>query len=305
MKSLKLKNHKLSKQLNGQYNGSYLSLRIKILILFLVIFMVVSIYDTYFEDSTNSNSDEDTNNDAYPKLKESSSIIIYKGGDNQTSYIKNPTISIGDNGHYLIPCEEYNQIDNNNRSGISLITSPDGKKWSRPHSLEIFNHNLVNPKSPQLTYVNNEYYVLSIAIHQDRYFSISQDGKSWSPPERSELHYYNDSIIYEEDYMIIANNTGLWSFNYNVDMDSKKPFGQGINLLSYGLRNASIEKINNYKYLIVHENISNNNTSIVLTTIFLKHPNKEETALKWDLLLIFVVLGLILLLMIIREVSRD
>jgi hypothetical protein len=305
MKRLKFKDYKFSKHSNGQENGPITSLRVKIFILFLLIFLIIGIYDTYFEGSNSDSDKDDEEHINIPELKKSSTFVIFESSMNNNIYLRNPAITRGYKDQYLIACEEYYKTDGNISLKISIFESPDGQKWFKQTNPTIFDSNFTNPRSPQIEYVNSEYYILSVDIQSQRYISISSDGKSWTIPERSTLYFQNDSLVFNDEHVISANSTGIWLFDYDAMIETDLNLNHGQTILSNDFTNASILKVNNFKYIIAHERWSDNTTSIILTTLFFEEPDKPKTELKWDLLFIFIVLGFILLLMVVQEVSRD
>ncbi len=305
MKRLKFKDYKFSKHSNGKEKWPITSPRVRVFILFLLIFLIVGIYDTYYEESNSDSDKEDKVIINTPELKKTSTLEIFQSSINNTIYLRNPAIIRGSKDQYLIACEEYYKTDGNTSSKISIFESSDGQKWFKQVYPTIFDRNFSNPRSPQMEYVNSEYFIMSFDIQLQRYISISTNGKSWTTPERSTLYFQNDSMVYNDEYVILANNTGIWLYDYDVMIDSEVNLDHGQIILSNDFTNSSILKVNNNKYIIAHERWSDNTTSIVLTTLFFEEPDKSETKLKWGLLIIFIVLGFILLLMIIQEVSRD
>ena len=69
--------------------------------------------------------------------------------------------------------------------------------------------------------------------------------------------------------------------------------------------NASILMVNEYEFIIVYENSIENYNSVIFTTIQFEKPENTKNTVKWDLLVIFIILEIILVTMVVQEVARD
>jgi hypothetical protein len=261
----------------------------------IVILIIIILYQTYFEFDTEQTSSDD---DKIPQLSGSSSVDIFKNIDNNTIQMYNPTISKDHNNHYLIAFEK---VGNNGSSNIWLSSSNDGETWNQEW---IFDENLKNLTNPQLKFTQQQHFILSFDHEKMTNIRYSQNGYDWSLPEPGELFIEDKSVFYGDDYLLKANNTGLWYLNYDDIDQSNYIDGQSLtNQKSF--TNASIIRINDFKFIIAHENSTDRFHSIILTTIFFKELEESDTIYNWDLLIIFSILGLILVSLIIQEISHD
>ncbi len=267
------------------------SLRVKIIVIFIVLFMIVIFYHTYFEEPTKEEFDQ------IPKLAEINQIEIFNNYSNKSIRLSNPTIAMKSQNHYLIVFEK---LESEGLGNIWLSNSKDGIEWSAP---KLLFGNLSNIRSPYLEYIKDEFYILFFIHNNSRYISTSTDGETWSTYKPSELYYKNESVYYSEDYFLITNKTGLWRFLYKEFQTNNTEIGE--QLISDDLSNASICHVNKYKFIIVYDNSSIGHSAIILTALLFEPIENGEAETKWDLLVIFVILGFILIFFIIQEVARD
>lgn len=271
------------------------SLRVKIIIVAIVFLIIIMLYQTYFESDTEETSSDD---DKIPQISGSSTINIFKNIDNNTIQIFNPTISKDHNNRYLIAFE---RIGNNGTSNVWLSSSNGGETWNQEW---VYDESLENLTNPQLKFTQQQHFILSYEHDGMTNISYSKNGHDWSSPEPGELFVEDKSVFYGDDYLFKANQTGLWYLNYD-DIDQTNYIdGQSLPLQK-SFTNASIIRINDYKFIIAHENSTDGSRSIILTTIFFKELEEPDTIYNWDLLIIFSILGLIFLSLIIQEISHD
>jgi hypothetical protein len=288
------KNNK--KQINNvQPKGTLGSLRLKIFIMFFLFLITLMIYDTYFEGSSESSDDK---NDL-PKLLDSKSVYIFHDSfDNSTLGFYNPTIAKNDNNIYLIVFEK---LKNDGSTELWFSNSSDGKKWSEP--VHILNQ-ILNSTKPHLITLDGQNFILSFEVLGQKYISIYNDPLIWNDPEPSELYSEVSPIYYDKEYIIIANETGLTRYCIE-DLEDRNLSNTGEVIIKKQMVNVSFVKIKDTCLKIVHENVDNNNDSIVLTTLDFDKLDDESTDIKWDLLIIFVIIGSILVIMIVQEIARD
>jgi hypothetical protein len=267
-------------------------LRLKIIIVFIVFFIIVIFYHTYFEETTKDDIEQ------LPQLVKSKKTNIFKDYTNKSDRLYNPTIAMQSPDHYLIAFEK---LGKNGSINIWFTNSLNGIDWSKP---KLLFDNLSNTKMPYLEYIKDKFYVLSFLYNNSRYITTSINGDSWITPHPSELYYKNKSLYYGDDYFLMANSTGLWRVIYEDLKTGNIPL-IGEQILSDNLSNASISYVNKYKFNIIHENPIDGFSSINLTTILFEPLEKNDNEVKWDLLIVFVILGFVFLVIIIQEVARD
>ena len=62
---------------------------------------------------------------------------------------------------------------------------------------------------------------------------------------------------------------------------------------------------NEFKFQIVAEDANNNYESLTLTNLDFTGPETKGTEIKWDLLVLFIILGIIILAILVNEVARE
>lgn len=268
------------------------SLRIKIFIMFIVFLIIVMVYHTYFEEPS---KEKEENN--LLKIKNISSNNILNNISDINVGLFNPTL-IKFSDEYLLAFEK---IEKNSTINIWLSTSKNSIQWSMPKILFI---KYQNANKPCLNYIKDKYLVLSFEYNSIRHISISKDSQSWGIPQSSELYKKNDSIYYGIDYILMANQSGLWRFTYN-EVDRLNLAVVGDQIIHDNLSNASICNVNDNKFIVVYENSTSKNNSLIITSIIFEKPEKSDSEIKWDLLIIFIILGFMLLVIIVQEVARD
>ena len=287
------------------------NLRNKIIVILTIFFIIILIYHTYFESDTNKKDGNDT---TIPTLLKSNSISIFQNNDNNTIDLRNPTIAMDQNGKYFVAFEK---VDINGSTGIFIIRSNTNNTWTEPI---IPMGNLTDATKPYLKYIQGNNLVLTFESGGKYYFQISNNGFNWTSPEPGQLFLESDMVYYSNDFHFLVNSTGLWLFNYNnLNEDRNYVINLSLNsndgphddstvakqIFRYNFTNPSLMKVNNEKFLIVHDKSMENLRSINLTTIYFKYPEEGKISIKWDLLAIFLIIGLFLLLMIVKEVARD
>ena len=218
------------------------NLRLKIIILSVVFLIFIILYQTYFESNTYEKSHK---NNGIFIVSDSTSINILNNIsniNNVTPLLHNPTIAMDRKNQYLMAFEE---IEVNGSSTIRLSTSKNGISWSPSWS---YSYNVTNAKNPLLEYVQDKYFILTFEHEGKKYISTSKNGSEWSIPQLEEIFEKNDSIYYTKHYLLKANKTGLWFYNYK-DLEHDELNDSIQQLLNTTFLNASILKIHNYKYL--------------------------------------------------------
>ena len=272
------------------------SLRLRFVIIFVVFLIIVMIYHTYFESPGLANED-DGDDSNLPKLHQTTSEVIFQQRNN-TTRLQNPTIARDKGADYLVAFDE---VCKNGSSTIKLIYSHDSKTWT-PRDLPASTFTGAN--KPYLEFIQDHYFILSYKHNTTRYIQTSPNGRTWSPPTPSELFIENQSISYNKNYLLLTSKGGLRVFNYS-DFEISMGNASGHLILEKAIGNASILKIHDYKFMIVHEDPGGIANSIVLTTVTFQPQKEAETVIKWDLLIIFIILGLFLLSLLVKEVARD
>jgi hypothetical protein len=295
MKKFKFRNNNKNQNNNVSTKGTLGSLRLKIFIMFFVFLITLMVYDTYFEGS--GKSSEDTNE--LPKLLDSKSENIFQDSFNNSTFgLYNPTISKNDDNIFLIVFEK---MKSNGSTELWLSNSSDGEKWSKP--VQILNQ-ILNSTEPHLIPLDGQNFILSFEVLGQRYISISNDRIIWSDPEPSELYSEIGSVYYDKEYILVANENGL--IRYRIEeLESQNFSNTGEVIINKQMINVSFVKIKETNLKIVHENFENNNDSIVLTTLKFEKPDGDSTEIKWDLLIIFLIIGFILVIMIVQEIAHD
>jgi hypothetical protein len=97
---------------------------------------------------------------------------------------------------------------------------------------------------------------------------------------------------------MVSNQTGLWLSRISGDIVWKQ-------LLNESFENSSILMKNEFKFQIVSENAYNDYKSLTLTNLDFTEPEPKGTEIKWDLLVLFMILGLIVLAILVNEVARE
>ena len=255
------------------------NLRIILFSIFILFCVIIIIYHTYFESTASVETD---NTSEIPKLANTTSIILFTN-NNSSTQLHNPTISTNLKDHYLIAFEK---VVNNSYSTIWLSESKDAITWLSPW---LINNNLTDNQNPQLKYVQGQDFALYFISEGKRYIQISQNGSAfkWGAPEQWEFPLEDKSVYNSDYFFLVANQSGLWV----SDVDIKVNWYQ---LMYENLTNSSIFKINDFEFLIVHENPQDNFQSITITTISFKDSGSQKTEIKWDLLILFIVIGIII-----------
>ena len=294
MKKIIVKDKSLIKRNNASRGDSFGSLRVKIIIMFLVFFIIIMVYHTYFETPTIS--EEKT---TIPKTSDIDTIEIFQIDENISTYsFHNPTIAKSTDDLFLMGVQKLNI---NGTSEILLFSSKDGRTWSE---LNVFQVDMSEMKNPKINYVNGQYFVLLFESNGNNYITTSNDGQNWTAPELSGFDDNEKSVYYETDFLLVANQTGLWILNYN-ELQDPDSMAEAECILKTQTTNASLLKLNDDKYMVIYENNYDGSNTIALTTITFSFPEKDEPDLKWDLLIIFIILGIILLFLIVKEVAHD
>jgi hypothetical protein len=295
MKKVNLKDSGILKTNRTNGSGPISSLRIKILIMFLVVLIILMVYHTYLEEPT----DSDHKNKIHD-LSNISSIDILNDLDNKniTTQLFNPSVTIIPDGQYFIVFEK-NDINGTFR--ICISNSNDGISWSSP---KILFKDINYTRYPTIHYFQDQYLILSFEINGTRHISLSENGIEWTPPERSEHYDKNDLIYYAKNYFILANQSGVWYINYK-EIDIEEDSRMSEQLLAGDHSNASILYLNEQTFIVVNENSTDGYSSIIITTLFFQESSNKDSEIKWDLLIIFVILGFILLVIIVQEVAHD
>ena len=264
------------------------NLRNVLLGIFIIFCIIVVIYNIYFESGTPNETEEAK--ELLELSGEPSPIYILK---NNTNYLTNPSITMNHYNQYLIAFEKVI----NGSSNIWLSESTDGRNWT---SEWVFNNNLINATNPRLEYFQENEFALYYDMNGTRYIQITQNGSTleWGTPEPWEYEVEDKSVYSADKYKLVANETGFWSSDINGDFNWQL-------LWIDNFSSPAILKVNDYQFLVIHENPEGNFTSITLTIVDFAEPETDETELKWDLMILFIILGVILLGIIVQEVARE
>lgn len=253
------------------------------------------LYHTYFESPSEK---DDSNNRSLIKPSEPGSIHIYKVNNTKISQLHNPTIAIDQDANYLVA---YEKREYNGSSSIWLTNSSNGTTWQPP---VLHSNGLPGATKPYLEYVQDIYYILSFDFDEKRYVQVSSDGFNWSTPKPSNIFSESQSLFYSDEYILLADQTGLWLLDYE-DFQNSSNDSKGKLLMPNDFTNASILMVNEYEFIIVYENSIENYNSIIFTTVQFEKPENTKNTVKWDLLVIFIILEIILVTMVVKEVARD
>ena len=127
---------------------------------------------------------------------------------------------------------------------------------------------------------------------------ISKTGHTWSLPLVWEYDQTDETVHYGDHYIMVSNQTGLWRSKISGDIVWEQ-------LINESFENSSISMKNEFKFQIVSEDPKNNYESLTLTNLDFTVPETKETKIKWDLLVLFIILGIILLAILVNEVARE
>lgn len=277
------------------------NVRIIIIILFIVFCIIIIIYHLYFESET---TDKDENDTETLQLLRSDSISILhdqmeyfksatsdEGTNDTTIHFHRPTITEASDGELFIAFE----VKTENKTTIWLSYSNDATFWSTPW---IAQKNVTQTRYPYLQYNALGQFRLFYEISGDQFVTVSNNGTTWGAPTTWEHDIVDKAMYYGKNYIMISNHTGLWVSNFDDDNINWR------RLVENEFLNSSILRIDEYEFLIIHENSTNDHESLSLTTVDLKKPADGETIIKWDLLIVFIVIGLIILATMVQEVAH-
>jgi hypothetical protein len=257
--------------------------------------MILIVYDTYFEKSESKNEDQKV----LPRITEKDDVEVFFNYNNTTIHnVYEPSIAIDTEGNYF----------------ISFITRIDDKEEFVWHSHSTNKEDWVEPKlifeysgnvsDLYLDYIESHFFSLTIKLNGVNYLTTSLDGLTWSDINKTELFIKNGSICYEDGYVIYINHLGVNIFHYeNLNELGIQSNSQLV--IEYSYKNPSILKIDDNRFLIVHENENNNQSSVIITTFELDFSEPTKDEIKWDILIIFLIMFLILIFMIIKEIAHD
>lgn len=281
------------------------NVRLIIIILFIVFCIIVIIYNIYFEtDPTEKTQDADksihffrstSTNIFYDQIEYIKSSISTNGLnislENTSVYLHQPTITKGLEDKYYIAFE----VKITNHSTIWLADSTDGKTWSIPWLVQ---KNLTGAANPYLHFITPNQFRLFYEIENERFISVSNNGTIWSEPSPWERPIEDKAVYYGESQIIISNHTGLWASDFKDDNVNWQK------LMQDHFINSSLLHINDYEFKVIYENTTNDHQSLILTTIYFKEPPVEDSEIKWDLLIVFIVIGLLILAIMVQEVAH-
>jgi hypothetical protein len=297
------KDLKFSHGRNGN-RGLKGNIRIFIFIFFILICIIIAIYNTYFEsnDQDKSNVDDDLPriaNVLIHDLLENKSFVQNSSLNESilknisTIQIHSPSITESDVGDSYISFI----MEIENESSIWFTKTSDDIFWAKPWlGLNDFT-NLTDLNDLNLEFSNSNNFRLFYEKNGFQFLSISNDAVSWSPSEPWNYQIEDRSISITENEIFSANHTGLWVSDFKDQITWHQLFSQNFS-------NASILNLDDEKLLIVHENATNSSTTLTITTIELRSPTIKDLEPRWDLLIIFIILGLILLYIMIQEVAH-
>ena len=214
-----------------------------------------------------------------------------EGMNNTTIHFHKPTITEASDEDLFIAFE----VNTENQTTIWLSYSSDGKSWSTPW---VAQKNLTQTRNPYLQYITLGQFRLFYEIQGEQFITVSNNGTTWSTPTAWEHDIVDKAMYYDENYIMISNHTGLWVSDFDDDNINWR------RLVHNEFLNSSILRIDEYKFLIIHENSTNDHESLSLTTVDFKKPADGETEIKWDLLIVFIVIGLIILAIMVQEVAH-
>lgn len=266
-----------------------IKLRSILIIFFIAFCLIIIIYHTYFETETTASTEIVTE---FSELSPTNVIHVLEKTSNITIQLFNPSILIDKNNHYLLAFEK---VETNGTSYIWLMDSPDGSTWVRPR---IQFSELGGAKEPHLEFFQEKQIRLFFYYNGTVHLSISNNGSIWSTPEPWIYGINNKSMNRLDDNLLITNQTGLWISNFENTIDWQL-------LINNNFTNSSIIKVNDYEFVIVYENSTDNYKSFNLNSLYFKKSDKSETIIKWDLLILFIILGMIFLTIIVHEVARE
>ncbi len=270
-------------------------LRFIILMFFIIFFIIIIIYNVYFETPIEKKNDKTEDILEFSKTE---SISIFKeinnitNTTNTTTQLHNPSVVFNGENQYLLAFE---CVETNKPITIILMQSDSGISWTPLKNLDI---DLNGTKNPRLKYIQDEDFMLFYELGENRYYRLSSDGSSWSSPKSWDYDLENKSIYNKENYILIANQTGLWFSKLGEK-------GEWDKFIELNFTNPAIAKISDYRFIIVHENPVDNFDSIILTTVYFKEPSDSESILKWELLILFIILGIILFGLMVHEVAQE
>lgn len=127
---------------------------------------------------------------------------------------------------------------------------------------------------------------------------VSKTGHIWSLPIIWEHDQIDEGVYYGVHYIMVSNQTGLWLSKFSGDLVWEQ-------LLNDDFENSSILMKNDLKFQIVSEDATNNYGSLTLTNLDFTVPEIKRTEIKWDLLVLFIILGVIILAILVNEVARE
>jgi len=266
-----------------------IKLRSILIIFFIAFCLIIIIYHTYFETETSASTEIVTE---LSEFSPTSTINVFEKTNNTTTQLFNPSILIDKNNHYLLAFEK---VDMNGTSYLWLTDSSDGSTWVRPR---IQFSELAGAKRPYLEYFQEKQFRLFFYYNGKQYVSISRNGSQWSPPEPWIYSIINKSMNRLDDNLLVTNQTGLWISDFENGIDWKL-------MIKNNFTNSSITKVEDYEFVIVYENSTDNYKSFNLNSVHLKKSDKSEINIKWDLLILFIILGMIFLTIMVHEVARE
>ena len=266
-----------------------IKLRSILIIFFIAFCLIIIIYHTYFETETSASTEIVTK---LSDFSPTSAINVFENTNNTTTQLFNPSILIDKNNHYLLAFEK---VETNSASYIWLMDSSDGSTCVKPR---IQFSDLAGAKRPYLEYFQEEQFRLFFYYNGKQYVSISRNGSLWSPPEPWVYSINNNSMNNLDDKLLVTNQTGLWVSDFEDGIDWQL-------IIKNNFTNSSITKVENYEFVIVYENSTDNYKSFNLNSVHFKKSEKSEIIIKWDLLILFIILGIIFLSIIVHEVARE
>jgi hypothetical protein len=217
---------------------------------------------------------------------------ITSGAQNNTTIqLSNPNLIKPTDEEYLLAFE----AGLGNQTTIFITRSKDKETWTEPTAIH---QNLTGISEPRLKYVQDKEYILFFKLDGEVFITTSGNGTVWSTPTHWEQSLSDKAVFESEDYILATNQTGLWLSEYEFDSAWQR-------LVKDEFLNGSITKISDREFIVAHENSTHDFKSITLTTVQFKEPVKTETEIKWDLLILFIIIGVVVLALIIKEVSRE
>jgi hypothetical protein len=279
------------------------NVRLLLIVLFLVFCVIIFIYDTYYESRS---SDTNSNDTQLPEISEYTSIdilanhSIYNIGNDtlnnnltnisQSTFLHNPSIAKSSPKHYYLAYI----VEVRNKTSVWFSETIDGNKWQTPWTTE---NNFTNANNPVLTFSKNQQFKLFYEQNEKSFLRVSEDAILWSAAEPWEFRLEEESIYYSENNIFTTNSTGFWVSSFDEEISWQS-------LMTTNFTNASIMQINNNNFIIIHENSTNNHSSFILTTITFKTHPEQKLEPKWELMVVFVIMGIILLSIMIQEIAH-